>query len=83
MVVIREGRQSEIWEEKVDDKKGNKETREARLKKKGCHTLTEEDTDWHGEQEEQHRRVRGEKEAKEKVGGKNIQRQRKDSCNLE
>ena len=81
--MIREGSQSEVWEEKVDYKEGNKEAGEASSKKKGCHTLTEEDTAWHGEGEEKQRRVRGEEQAEEKVGGKNIQGEGKDSCHLQ
>ena len=55
--MIIEGRQSEVWKEKVDDEEGKKEAGEASSKKKGCHTLTEEDTDRQGEQEEKHWRV--------------------------
>ena len=80
--MIREGWQSEVREEKVDDEEGKKETGEASSEKKGCHALTEEDTDWHGEEEEKHRRVRGEEEAKEKVGGKYIEGEGKYPCHL-
>ena len=44
--MVRGGRQSEVREEKVEDKEGKKEAREASSKKKGCHALTGEDTDW-------------------------------------
>ena len=81
-MIIIQGRQSEVWKEKVDDEEGKKETGEASSKKKGCHTLTEEDTDRQGEQEEKHWRVRGEEEAEEKVGGKCIKGEGKDPCHL-
>ena len=46
MVMIREGRQSEVREERVNDEEGKKEAGEASSKKKGCHALTGEDTNW-------------------------------------
>ena len=46
MVMIRGGRQSEVREEKVEDEEREKKGWKASSKKKCCHTLAEEHTDW-------------------------------------
>ena len=45
-VRIRQGRHSEVRQNKVEDEEGKEEARKASLKKKGYNTLAKEDTDW-------------------------------------